>query len=57
MNESIILQYIIVAVIILTAIVYAVFRFYCAVKKAKEMSAGCADCPFAGKCKSTKKVS
>ena len=57
MNESIILQYIIVAVIILTAIGYAVFRFYCAVKKAKKMSAGCAGCPFAGKCNSTKKVS
>lgn len=54
MTESIIIQYIIVAVIVVTAVGYAVFRFYRAVKEAKEMSAGCAGCPFAGKCNSTK---
>ena len=53
MTESIISQYIIVAVIVVTAVGYAVFRFYRAVKEAKEMSAGCAGCPFAGKCNST----
>ena len=54
MTESFIIQYIIVAVIVVTAVGYAVFRFYRAVKEAKEMSAGCAGCPFAGKCNSTK---
>ena len=54
MNEVIIIQYIIVAVIVVTAIGYAIWRFYRAVKEAKELSAGCAGCPFAGKCESKK---
>lgn len=56
MTEGMIWQYIIVALIVVSAIGYAVWRIYRSVKASKDLSAGCAGCPFAGKCESKKEA-